>query len=67
MGFHLFVLLDVEESNVTNLIVGLVKDVQETVFVLLIHRVNQDVDAEDVGKVDVAIGVGLLGYGAIHI
>ena len=65
--FHLFVLLDVEENNVTNLIVSLVKDVQETVFVLLIYRVSQDVGAEDVGKVDVAIDFSLLGCGAIRI
>ena len=35
------------------------QDVQETVFVSLIHRVNQDVDAEDAGKVNAVKDVGL--------
>ena len=36
-------------------------------FVSLTHLVDHGVDAEDVGKVDVAKDVGLLGRGVIHI
>ncbi len=43
------------------------QDVRETVFVLLIQRVDQDVGVEDVGKVNAAKDVGLLGCGEIHI
>ena len=41
--------------------------VRETVFVLLIQRVGQDVGVEDVGKVNAAKDVGLFGCGEIHI
>ena len=43
------------------------QDVRETVFVLLIQRVDQDVDVKDVGKVNAAKDVGLFGCGEIHI
>ena len=43
------------------------QDVQETVFVLLIQRVNHDVGVGDVGKVNAAKDVGLFGCGEIHI
>jgi hypothetical protein len=44
-----------------------IQDVQETVFVSLIHRVTRDVDAEDAGKVNVVKDVGLYGCGVIRI
>jgi hypothetical protein len=44
-----------------------IQDVQETVFVSLIHRVNRAVDADDVGEVDVVKFVILRDQKEIHI
>ena len=64
-------LMEIFFNNTTviynSIIASYVQDVQETVFVSLIHLVDHGVDAEDVGKVDVAKDVGQLGRGVIHI
>ena len=45
----------------------ILQDVRETVFVLLIPRVDQDVCVEDVGKVDAVKDVGVFVCAEIHI